>query len=380
MRRRAANGSLKGDSMDGMTRFGSAGRAGAALVAAAALTIVAPHAHADLEAAIAPGGNFALNHWSLTVPADTPDGTSTSGEAVTIDASDLKGSRGYQANWFYTDADGAMTFWTPVDGATTGGSSHPRSELREQLVSGLDSHNWNGSGTSILDAQLKIISVPSDGIVIVGQVHGYGVAPLVLVYYRYDPAAQSGALIAKFQTYPVQGPPYQVHTLASGIKLGRTFRYRIRVAQNVASASYNDGTPATMAMDPSWNRETLCFKAGAYLHMAGGSADEGAEVRFYRLAASHPDEGLFIATPSALADGAAGVAYAAQLSAGGGSGRYTWTLVSGKPPAGLTLGKGGTIGGTLATTAVSATPHDFMAIVCDTHGNTAAKKFSILVR
>lgn len=335
-------------------------------------------AAADLSVAAAPGGNFALNHWSLTVPADV-DGE-VSGDAITIDPARLKGSNGYQSNWFYTDADGAMTFWTPVNGATTGGSSHPRSEMREQLVSGSDSHNWDECGTSILDAQLKVISVPSDNIVIVGQVHGYGIAPLVIVYFRYDPEIGSGQLIAKSQTYPEQGPPYQVHTLASGIKLGQIFLYQIKVAQGLAAVSYNNGAPATMTLDPSWDSETFYFKAGAYPHVAGTDANEGAEVRFYRLAASHPNESLAIATPAALPDASVGSAYSAVVTAGGGTGIYTWTLASGRLPAGLQLGYDGVISGTPGVGTGASRPHDVMAIVRDTHGNTATKKFSILIQ
>lgn len=194
-----------------------------------------------------------------------------------------------------------MTFWTPINGATAGGSSSPRAELREMLDPTNLGVTWSGAGESVQDALLKVMQVPRDGIVIVGQVHGYGSAPLILLYYRYDFAKQTGRVIAKLQGLPEQGPPYTNHVLATDIALGETFSYQMKVSHNVAMASANGGPVATMAMDPAWNSETFYFKAGAYLHMHGDSATEGARVKFYRLAASHPNDGLFVNSPAAPA-------------------------------------------------------------------------------
>ncbi|WP_240923316.1 polysaccharide lyase family 7 protein [Metapseudomonas otitidis] len=141
---------------------------------------------------------------------------------------------------------------------------------------------------------------PRDGIVIVGKAHGYGSAPLILIYYRYDFAKQTGRVIAKLQGLPEQGLPYTNHVLATDIALGETFSYQMKVSHNVAMASANGGPVAAMAMDPAWNSETFYFKAGAYLHMHGDSDTEGARVKFYPLAASHPNDGLLVNSPAAL--------------------------------------------------------------------------------
>jgi hypothetical protein len=207
-------------------------------------------AKADLYRGVPPGGNFALENWNITVPADANGGNS--GDAVTIRPDLLSGPQGYQSRWFRTDTeDGAMTFWAPIDGATVGGSSSPRSELREMLDPGNGGVTWNGAGSSVLDALVKVTQVPSDGIVIVGQVHGYGSPPLIMIYYRYDHAAGTGRVIAKLQETPVQGPPYSNHTLATDVDLGETFSYQLKVQNNRAMASVNGHTPVSMAMSPA---------------------------------------------------------------------------------------------------------------------------------
>ncbi|BCA27906.1 MULTISPECIES: polysaccharide lyase family 7 protein [Pseudomonadaceae] len=335
-------------------------------------------AQAELYKGVAPGGNFALENWNITVPQDA-DGNTT-GKAITIRPDQLSGPYGYQSRWFRTDPqDGSMTFWTPINGATAGGSSSPRAELREMLDPTNLGVTWSGAGESVQDALLKVMQVPRDGIVIVGQVHGYGSAPLILLYYRYDFSKQTGRVIAKLQGLPEQGPPYTNHVLATNIALGETFSYQMKVSHNVAMASANGGPVATMAMDPAWNSETFYFKAGAYLHMHGDSATEGARVKFYRLAASHPNDGLLINSPAALPEARVGQPYQAQLSATGGLGGATWKLVSGHPPAGLTLAADGLVSGTPEAGTASATAHWFVAQARDANGNTHHKKFSILI-
>lgn len=329
--------------------------------------------HADLYRNVPPGGNFALEDWNITIPADADGGNS--GDALILRPDLIAGPQGYQGRWFNTDKnDGAMTFWAPLNGATIGGSSSPRSELREfPLI-------WNGAGSSVLDAMVKVVQVPSDGMVIVGQVHGHGSPPLIMIYYLYDHAAGTGQVIAKLQETPIQGPPYSKHVLATGVDLGETFSYQLKVENNRAMASVDGGEPARMAMSPAWDGENFYFKAGAYLHMHGDSASEGGRVKFYRLAASHPNDGLLINSRAILPPARAGSPYLEQLYSTGGRGGATWKLVSGHPPAGLHLAPDGVLSGTPEARAVSERAHWFMVQVSDVNGSTHAKTFSIVIR
>jgi hypothetical protein len=61
------------------------------------------------------------------------------------------------------------------------------------------------------------------------------------------------------------------------------------------------------------------------------------------------DGTISITTPSPLASGALGVAYSATLAATGGTVPYTWSLVSGSLPGGVTLSSAGVISGTPTT-------------------------------
>jgi hypothetical protein len=65
-----------------------------------------------------------------------------------------------------------------------------------------------------------------------------------------------------------------------------------------------------------------------------------------------PSNAIAIAT-SNLASGTVGTPYSATLQATGGTGNYTWSVVSGSTPAGLTLSSGGVLSGTPSTVATS---------------------------
>ena len=338
---------------------------------------------AELDPGLPPGGNFDLFHWNMLLPTDA-DGD-TNGEPLLIQPYQLSGPTGYSRwPWFFTDTDGAMTIWAPVTGATTGGSRHPRSELRELLAPPSTAVNWDSFGKAKLDAQVRVMQVPRDGIVIVGQVHGYYAAPLVMIYYRFNPLTQTGRLMVKLQGSPIQGPPFWQYMIADDIKLGQTFSYQINVerlpgGQALAYVSGNDGPYAMMLLDPSWDPKTFYFKAGAYLHTYGSNPFEGALVKFYRLAVSHPANGLAITSATTLPAARAGTPYQFTLQALGGMGGDTWRLVSGFPPQGLSLDSSGVLSGTPTTSAVSPLPNEFTVQVRDTNGNTDAKTLSVVV-
>ncbi|MCU0789347.1 MAG: polysaccharide lyase family 7 protein, partial [Verrucomicrobia bacterium] len=152
------------------------------LVTLVSLHLASPAARA-LDPNVPPGQNFDLTHWYLGLPVDSSGGTS--GDSASISASQLVA--GYSnALYFYTGADGAMTFWAPVTGATTSGSDYPRSELREQISPPSNDINWSGYGFHILNATCRVTQVPDSKKVIIGQIHTKtgDARPLVKLQYN----------------------------------------------------------------------------------------------------------------------------------------------------------------------------------------------------
>ncbi|MEW6127080.1 MAG: putative Ig domain-containing protein, partial [Acidobacteriota bacterium] len=103
--------------------------------------------------------------------------------------------------------------------------------------------------------------------------------------------------------------------------------------------------------------------------------DDMDAMRFIYPATSGGGGPLSIVTTSPLANATTGQAYSQTLVASGGTAPYTWSLVSGSLPAGLTLSSSGVISGT-PTTAGTA---NFTVQVGDSGQATAQKAFAITV-
>lgn len=222
----------------------------------------------------------------------------------------------------------------------------------------------------------------SNGLVAVGQIHAYEAMPLATLYYQYDMDAQTGRLFARIKQRPEATEEAKRYNLAEGIQLGQAFVYRLGMARNregvaEVAVTINGSQVLQVPLDPAWDSRTFYFKAGAFLNSRSDNSEDGARVKFYRLATSHPAAGLHITQLSALPQASVGTPYSVQLQSRGGVGGATWRLVSGFPPAGLTLDSDGVLSGEPQN--ATSIPDDFTAQIRDANGNTLSKKFSIVV-
>ncbi|WNR43826.1 polysaccharide lyase family 7 protein [Paenibacillus roseipurpureus] len=247
---------------------------------------------------VPPSTNFDLSHWKLTIPDST---------ASEISVAQL--ANGYTSPYFYTDpSDGSMTFWAPVNGGTTSGSSFPRSELREMLVPNDNTTNWMWSGIHTMTATEKVTVVPSTGKVIALQIHG--VSPTggnanPLVKMQYDSNKHAVDFLAKNAS--VGGS--DTHFVFGGIHVGDTYNAQIQVIDGVLYMTVNGVTQSYdfIAADPGWKDLQFYFKAGAYTQDNVGPSTEGGVVKIYSLHVTHQAQS--ISTPTGLtgAEGISGV-------------------------------------------------------------------------
>ncbi len=360
----------------------SSKRSYAAVIGAAVTgSLLSFASHAELRPELAPGGNFALENWSLTLPVDEEGGNQ--GRAQTLYPDRLSGPQGYTSSYFRTDTDGAMTFWAPANGALSARADYARAELRQMIDPSSNAVNWDSQGRAHLDARLRVLQVPvGNGLVAVGQIHAYEAMPLVTLYYQYDMDAQTGRLFARVKQSPEGAEEAKRYNLAEGIQLGQAFVYRLGMARNrdgvaEVAVTINGSQVLQVPLDPAWDSRTFYFKAGALLNSRSDNSEDGALVKFYRLANSHPAARLHITQLSALPPASVGTPYSVQLESRGGVGGTTWRLVSGFPPAGLTLSSDGVLSGEPQN--ATSIPDDFTAQIRDANGNTVSKKFSIVI-
>ena len=258
-----------------------------------------------LNPGVPPGGNFDLSHWYLQLPTENGVLTGTAGSVDSASATQLV--TGFTNAYLYTGTDGAMTFWAPDDGATTGGSTHPRSELRELLNTNDNSVNWTLYGTHVLTATCVVSNVPADtGKVCIGQIHEPDTQPdgsysanneeMIM----FDLANQTiyaninldGNSNATFSTTFISG---------SGVALGKAINYTMSVVDGVLQISINgvtnawnlfSGTNYQGHVATNWGASsgnTVYFKAGDYNQTSDscGCSTDGARVAFYSLVRYH---------------------------------------------------------------------------------------------
>ena len=267
-----------------------------------------------------PSGNFDLTKWKITLP----------------DQSEVKEqelSNGFESpNEFYTDpTTGAMVFRCPNDGAT-GGSTYPRSELREMLragntsisTTGVGPNNWvfSSSSQAIQDASGAVdgtmtatvavdhVSTTGEsrmiGRVIIGQIHGSNDEPC-RIYYRKLPGNTNGSIYIAHE--PITGAEQWYEMIGSrsssasnpadGIPLGEQFSYEIRVVEHTLTVTImRPGKPdVEQIVDMSasgYEDDWMYFKAGAYNQNNSGNAGEYVQVSFFELNVSHSDDPMVL--------------------------------------------------------------------------------------
>ncbi|WP_055489595.1 polysaccharide lyase family 7 protein [Streptomyces sp. TP-A0356] len=234
-----------------------------------------PGVGSRLDPSVAPGGNFDLSVWELQEPVGSP------GSPTTIPSSRLQGANGYHDSYFYTDPrDGAMTFWAPEKGVTTPNSKYARSELREMNRDGSPA-DWSLSGTHVMSAKLRVVSVTSH--VCVGQIHlgtgGSSTKPLVELYYY-----SNGDIVLGTENSPSGGQT--PHTVGH-VPVGQTWSYTIGVSGGHTIDLTVNGSTTHYTIPSSFNSYKQYFKAGSYNQSSSNSTTNGARVGFYALTVSH---------------------------------------------------------------------------------------------
>jgi len=245
-----------------------------------------------------PSGNFNLNAWKLTLPVSQdsyfgsggssaaeilPDGDS--GPAVTAL------NQGFEdSDYFFTAANGTMSFRTPLSGgATTTNTSYVRTELRElyNWTSGQSTStaNWDNEGSHILEATLSVVEYwPDDPQTVVGQIHAMD-SSKALVKLQWDgPDLPVRAIINED---PVSGNPF---SLTFGVVGTNEFSYVISLVGNTMTITVNGiSQSVTFGVDNmslDWDNQVYYFKAGSY-PQADKSGGGLFEVQFSSLNVTH---------------------------------------------------------------------------------------------
>ncbi|KAM0263882.1 hypothetical protein ACHAQJ_000917 [Trichoderma viride] len=209
-----------------------------------------------LNPSCAPGGNFDLDVWSLQLP------TGSDGSVDTITSKKLQGCSGYTGPTFFTDTtNGELILTAPgnpdITGcATTSGSEHCRTELREVDPKSGKATNWAPTGTNTNTVRMKVVKA-DDGThgTTIGQVFASAASkPLAEMYY-----STKGDIVVGVKK---DADSDQVITTLGNVPVGTYFTYEMSYSNKVLTISIN-GKKTTLSTF-NWGSPNCYFKTGNY--------------------------------------------------------------------------------------------------------------------
>lgn len=226
-----------------------------------------------------PGQNFDLSWWKINLPVDE-DGQF---DGRSLEVSPIPSNYDYEP-YFYTASDGAMVFMSPVEGARTGGTKYPRSELRELDGQG-DLAYWTVEDGGTLSATLAVNELPKKddgrpGRIVIGQIHGPDDELCRLYYdkgelYFHDDKAGSNHEETRFVLKNSSGQ-------RTNIPLNAKFSYKIEANRKTLTVTAKFNGQTYSAVDPIssfWPGKKNYFKAGVYVQV--GTSESGANTTGY---------------------------------------------------------------------------------------------------
>jgi cellulose 1,4-beta-cellobiosidase len=150
--------------------------------------------------------------------------------------------------------------------------------------------------------------------------------------------------------------------------------YRSTTAAGPYNSPLVSGLTSTTYNDPSVTNGTTYFYIVRAVNAAGESGNSPE--------ASATPNGCggvsIIVSPTSLPSGTAGVSYSQMISATGGTASYTFSLLSGSLPPGLSLASGGLLSGTPKNGAGGKT-YNFTVRAADAHGCSGSRAYILAI-
>lgn len=211
-----------------------------------------------------------LANWKLTLPTGSDE------EPTEITQPEL--AEFAEDPWFVpTEACDGVRFRAAVNGVTTGGSSYPRSELREMTDGGADEASWSaGEGTHTMVLDAAITQVPAEKPeVVAGQIHG-------------GDDDETTFRLQGNELYLTDGDTSDYQLITDDYQLGTRFEAKFVASGGQAEAFFNGESVGTVEIDS----DTNYFKAGAYTQAnceRSAPCEDGnyGEVEVYGVSVSH---------------------------------------------------------------------------------------------
>lgn len=194
------------------------------------------------------------------------------------------GNLGTYADAYFSKADdGGQIFMDPTTGVTTGGSSHPRTELREVKANN-SGMLWSPAGTNTLTVTGKAIACSSCTI---GQIFDSS-GSNTLVELQYSSSGAGGGMKLFYEE--AKGAGNTPLDLGVQIPLGEPYTFTLGFSNNLVTVSVDEQQVYMHVPSASVLDDEFYFKAGDYDQKAVSgpvSTDVSSQIENYSIVVVH---------------------------------------------------------------------------------------------
>ena len=182
-------------------------------------------------------------------------------------------------SWFY-DANGYAYFKTYAGNPTSGGSTNPRTELRELTANGSSVIHWNGTTSTehAMKWRVRVDNLPPSGKVCFGQIHAESGSPfddVIRVQVQGNNGQNSGVVDLRILGYVTEDLLGSGQTISSfNFELNTEYYFEITMENKIVKLYVLDsnGTrTSTLFTSGAVNSTQNYFKAGNYLQSTQSS-------------------------------------------------------------------------------------------------------------
>jgi Alginate lyase/F5/8 type C domain len=221
-----------------------------------------------------------LANWKLNAYSGTFNLSASNNGLTYVD----NASKADNANWFY-DANGYAYFKTYPGNPRSGGSSNPRTELREMNANGSNEYNWDGTGSTEhkMKWKVRVDNLPPSGKLCFGQIHSTSGTydDLIRVQVQGTGGQSSGEVTLRILGYATETLLGEGVSISSfNFNMDTEYYFELTMQNRVIklyALNSSGARTSTLFTSGSISSSSNYFKAGCYLQSTS-SSDYGSSV------------------------------------------------------------------------------------------------------
>lgn len=218
-----------------------------------------------------------LTNWKLNAYSGSLNVSSSNNGLSYVD----NASKSDNSNWFYA-SNGYAYFKTYPGNPTSGGSSNPRTELREMTSNGSTEIYWDGTTSTehSMKWRLRVDDLPPSGKLCFGQIHSNSDTydDILRVQVEGNSGQNSGAVTLRLLGYATEDLLGSGQSISFNFNMDTAYSFELTMQNKIVklyALNSSGSRTSTLFTSGTINSDENYFKAGCYLQSTS-SSDSGS--------------------------------------------------------------------------------------------------------